>query len=59
MSVPRFAPIMKDLSLKGISLTARPKISEVVQDTKILLQQSRERLVISYVYFSLRKFRPR
>lgn len=30
-------------------LTARPKISEVMQDTKILLQQSRERLVISYV----------
>lgn len=29
--------------------TARPKISEVVQDTKVLLQQSRERLVISWV----------
>lgn len=28
---------------------ARPKITEVVQDTKVLLQQSRERLVISYV----------
>ncbi|KZT68012.1 hypothetical protein DAEQUDRAFT_728277 [Daedalea quercina L-15889] len=28
---------------------SRPKISEVVQDTKILLQQSRERLVISRV----------
>ena len=26
---------------------ARPRISEVVQDTKVLLQQSRERLVIS------------
>ena len=28
---------------------ARPKISEVVEDTKVLLQQSRERLVISRV----------
>lgn len=28
---------------------ARPRISEVVEDTKILLQQSRERLVITYV----------
>ncbi|KAF9810132.1 hypothetical protein IEO21_07115 [Rhodonia placenta] len=28
---------------------SRPKISEVVQDTKVLLQQSRERLVISRV----------
>jgi len=31
-------------------LPARPKISEVVQDTKILLQQSREKLVITYVF---------
>ena len=30
-------------------LVAAPKISEVVQDTKILLQQSRERLIITYV----------
>lgn len=27
--------------------TAKPKISEVVQETKVLLQQSRERLVIT------------
>lgn len=27
--------------------TAKPRISEVMQDTKVLLQQSRERLVIS------------
>lgn len=27
---------------------ARPKLSEVVQDTKVLLQQSREKLVITY-----------
>ncbi|KAH9922238.1 phosphatidylethanolamine N-methyltransferase [Fomitopsis serialis] len=32
---------------------SRPKISEVVQDTKILLQQSRERLVISYYKVSI------
>ena len=32
-----------------VSLSARPKITEVVQDTKVLLQQSRERLVISRV----------
>ena len=42
-----------------LRLTARPKISEVVQDTKILLQQSRERLVISYVSSGLRRFRLR
>ena len=30
-------------------MIARPRISEVVQDTKVLLQQSRERLVISRV----------
>ena len=29
--------------------SARPKISEVVQDTKILLQQSREKMVITCV----------
>jgi hypothetical protein len=34
-------------------LVAAPKISEVVQDTKILLQQSRERLIITYVILSL------
>lgn len=28
---------------------ARPKISEVMEETKFLLQQSRERLVITYV----------
>ena len=28
---------------------AAPRISEVVQDTRILLQQSRERLIIAYV----------
>ena len=28
---------------------ARPRISEVVQDTKILLQQSRERFVVMFV----------
>ena len=31
--------------------TARPKLSEVVQDTKFLLQQSREKLVITCVSF--------
>ena len=30
---------------------ARPKLSEVVQDTKFLLQQSREKLVITCVSF--------
>ena len=30
---------------------ARPKISEVVQDTKVLLQQSREKLVITCVTY--------
>lgn len=30
-------------------MLARPVISEVVQDTKVLLQQSRERLVITFV----------
>ena len=34
-------------------LLAAPKISEVVQETKILLQQSRERLIITYVILSL------
>jgi phosphatidylethanolamine N-methyltransferase len=32
-------------------LVARPKISGVVEDTKILLQQSREKLVITSVSF--------
>lgn len=32
-------------------VAARPKFSEVVQDTKFLLQQSRERLVITFVKF--------
>jgi len=31
---------------------SKPKISEVVQETKVLLQQSRERLVITSVHFS-------
>lgn len=31
--------------------SARPKLSEVVEDTKFLLQQSRERLVITFVAF--------
>ncbi|KAJ3537122.1 hypothetical protein NM688_g6733 [Phlebia brevispora] len=35
---------------------SRPKISEVVQDTKVLLQQSRERLVISRVASDLSQF---
>ncbi|KAI0728917.1 phosphatidylethanolamine N-methyltransferase [Fomitopsis betulina] len=35
---------------------SRPKISEVMQDTKILLQQSRERLVISRVANDLSSF---
>ena len=30
--------------------TAKPKLSEVLQDTKVLLQQSREKLVITSVY---------
>jgi hypothetical protein len=30
-------------------VVARPKITEVVEDTKILLQQSREKLVIRFV----------
>lgn len=29
--------------------TARPKFSDVIFDTKVLLQQSREKLVITYV----------
>jgi phosphatidylethanolamine N-methyltransferase len=33
--------------------TARPKLSEVVQDTKFLLQQSREKLVITCVSLAL------
>lgn len=32
---------------------ARPKISEVMQETKVLLQQSRERLVITYAHLSV------
>ena len=35
---------------------ARPKLSEVVQDTKFLLQQSREKLVITYVSLCLAAF---
>ncbi|KAF7795113.1 hypothetical protein EIP86_006259 [Pleurotus ostreatoroseus] len=35
---------------------SRPKISEVVQDTKVLLQQSRERLVISRVASDLSRY---
>lgn len=35
------------IQLKLTTFTARPRISEVVQDTKVLLQQSRERLVIT------------
>src|ERR1700722_17101006 len=38
-------------------LLARPKISEVVQDTKVPLQQSRERLVITCVIHLLLAFR--
>ncbi|KAI0830308.1 phosphatidylethanolamine N-methyltransferase [Trametes gibbosa] len=38
------AEVVEDFLAKS-----RPKISEVVQDTKVLLQQSRERLVISRV----------
>lgn len=34
---------------------ARPRLSEVVQDTKFLLQQSREKLVITCVYFCRRR----
>ncbi|KAI8996321.1 phospholipid methyltransferase-domain-containing protein [Trametes punicea] len=35
---------------------SRPRISEVVQDTKVLLQQSRERLVISRVASNLSSY---
>lgn len=38
--------------LINVASLARPKISEVMEDTKILLQQSRERLVITYVVVS-------
>lgn len=34
-------------SISHFRCAAKPKISEVVQDTKVLLQQSRERLVIA------------
>ena len=33
-------------------IPAKPKITEVVQETKVLLQQSREKLVISSVVAS-------
>ena len=35
--------------MMAVICVAAPKISEVVQDTKILLRQSREKLVITYV----------
>lgn len=34
---------------KPDACTARPKLSEVMQDTKFLFQQSREKLVLTYV----------
>ena len=37
------------LLIHAFYLLAGPKFSEVMQDTKVLLQQSRERLVITYV----------
>lgn len=41
--------LRRSIRLTLTIFTARPRISEVVQDTKVLLQQSRERLVITYV----------
>ncbi|GBE86958.1 Phosphatidylethanolamine N-methyltransferase [Sparassis crispa] len=45
------AEVMEEFLAKS-----RPKISEVVQDTKILLQQSREKLVITRVANNLSSF---
>lgn len=50
-SVGAFATVSSIDCLIIRDLLARPKISEVVQDTKVLLQQSRERLVITFVVF--------
>lgn len=49
----RFSPswYLWKRNLTARNSVARPKISGVVQDTKILLQQSRERLVITYIPF--------
>ncbi|KAJ3491905.1 hypothetical protein NLI96_g367 [Meripilus lineatus] len=44
--------------LEELLAKSRPKISEVVQDTKVLLQQSRERLVISRVVNDLSSYDP-
>ncbi|KAJ7123762.1 phospholipid methyltransferase-domain-containing protein, partial [Mycena epipterygia] len=41
--------IISPLPVTLLLLPARPRISEVVQDTKVLLQQSRERLVITRI----------
>ena len=44
------------LLIHAFYLLAGPKFSEVMQDTKVLLQQSRERLVISRVASDLSAF---
>ncbi|KDQ23980.1 hypothetical protein PLEOSDRAFT_1048295 [Pleurotus ostreatus PC15] len=41
--------LRRSIQLTLTTFTARPRISEVVQDTKVLLQQSRERLVITRI----------
>ena len=41
----------------AVIFVAAPRISEVVQDTKILLRQSREKLVITYVAHNLSTLR--
>ncbi|KAI0076990.1 phosphatidylethanolamine N-methyltransferase [Panus rudis PR-1116 ss-1] len=43
-------------ALEEFLAKSKPKISEVVQDTKVLLQQSRERLVISRVATDLSSY---
>ncbi|KAI0697797.1 phospholipid methyltransferase-domain-containing protein [Cytidiella melzeri] len=46
------------LGAKSRVPAARPRITEVVQDTKVLLQQSREKLVISRVSTDLSRYDP-
>lgn len=44
--------IMPTPTVTHMCTIARPKLSEVMQETKVLLQQSRERLVITYAYLA-------
>lgn len=43
---------VESLRLNKFRYEAKPKLTGVVQDTKFLLQQSREKLVITYVLSS-------